>query len=200
MLRSALLCCAMPCWRRSNLAAASWRLPEEDFQALSSLPTQCRRVERAVAATWQAALHAQTGRGQLHLHGQPACWGGAGGGGGRQSLHVQQLPASQHASLPKECAWRRSAGACTRLARSPTHRLTPPLALLACLPARRQDAGWRLERVPRGALPHAGGAVGHAQRGANQQSVRRSLQHQQPVRGHAWLGVCAPKLGASGGQ
>lgn len=30
--------------RSSNLAAASWRLPDGDFQALSSLPFQRRRV------------------------------------------------------------------------------------------------------------------------------------------------------------
>ncbi|PSC70237.1 low CO2-induced aldose reductase isoform B [Micractinium conductrix] len=32
---------------RANLAAASWRLPEEDFQALSTLRTQCRMLDGA---------------------------------------------------------------------------------------------------------------------------------------------------------
>ena len=46
-----------PC--SANLAAASWRLPEEDFQALSTLRTQCRQARGVATVQLPCALACQ---------------------------------------------------------------------------------------------------------------------------------------------
>ena len=70
-----LACC------RANLAAASWRLPEEDFQALSSLTTQCRlgqawRQQQAAPAARLCRAHGSAAAATASVHSnQDLCLG-----------------------------------------------------------------------------------------------------------------------------
>lgn len=123
-------CATGPFQFRSNLAAASWRLPEDDFQALSDLDTQCRclqlgacaRLKRCLPRPATPRLACSCGlRG-----GAPCCRG--------------RCPAM--ASVP---------------GRAPTiHKVSAPSPTLPCWAP--QDVGRRLVPVPGGALLHAGGA------------------------------------------